>query len=71
MQGVSYKPLSMILAVAPGLALVPAAISAIQLHRTSIPEQVSRLWVRSLALAAVGLIIMTASALYLHSKGQQ
>ena len=65
MQGASFEPLNVALALIPGCAFIPATYYALQLHRTSDAAQIARLWPKALAFGIAGLVLLVGAAFML------
>lgn len=62
LQGASFKPMNVALAIIPGVAFLPAAFYSVQLHRTSDATQITRLWPKALVFGTVGLALLVGAA---------
>jgi hypothetical protein len=61
-QGDEVPAANWLLLVPPGLAFVPAVLDAVNLHRTTAPERLRKLWRRCGILTLSGLVLLVLAA---------
>jgi hypothetical protein len=69
MRDIPAAPLAYALLLMPGLAFGPAAVDAVQLHRTADPAQTDQLWRRCALYTGIGFFALVSDARLINQMG--
>lgn len=70
LRGAQVDPLSFVIVLIPGCALVPAAYFAVGMLRTTDPQRVGQLWPKAVGYGAAGLVLLVGAGYSLYQMGR-